>query len=186
MATAPIAIVEAVATASALSKPVLAGRENSRFLGPIKLTIERSGATGGGTIYGANLPKEPAGDTKYCRQKGSDGATGRTVFTTTITYAAFSNYNLIVLVNGAVVQQGAGAGKWQVADSSGVAAVTFGTALAATDVVEFFAVTPATVYTHAAVQFKQIEKQGYELLWYAADATSSPSTTNVYADPLGE
>jgi hypothetical protein len=181
-----LAIVEAVSTASAVSKPVLAGRANSRFLGPITLDIERAGTTGGGTVYGANLPYSQAETTKYCQMVGSDGATGRTVFTTTITYAAFSNYNLIVLVNGAVVEQGSGAGKWTVADSSGVGAVTFGTALAVGDVVEFFAVTPATVYTHAAVQFKQVEKQGYEVLWYAADSTSTPSVTNIYAETIGE
>lgn len=181
-----IAIVEAVSTASATSKPVLAGRANSRFLGPILIDIERSATTGGGTIYGANLPYAQADSTTYCRMVGSDGATGRTVFTTTITYAAFSNYNLIVLVNGLVIEQGSGAGKWDVADSSGVAAVTFGTALAVGDVVEFFAVTPATVYTHTAVQFKQIEKQGYELLWYASDATTSPAVTNIYAETIGE
>ena len=105
-----LAIVEAVSTASAVSKPVLAGRANSRFLGPITLDIERAGTTGGGTVYGANLPYSQAETTKYCQMVGSDGATGRTVFTTTITYAAFSNYNLIVLVNGAVVEQGSGAG----------------------------------------------------------------------------
>jgi hypothetical protein len=181
-----VAIVEAVSTASATSKPVLAGRANARLLGPIDLEIERSAATGGGTVYGANLPIVASGDTKYCQMVGVDGATGRTVFTTTITYAAFANYNLIVLVNGLVIEQGAGAGKWQVADSSGVGAVTFGTALAATDVVEFFAVTPATVYTHTAVQFKKIKKQGYDLLWYAADSTTSPAVTNIYARPVGE
>jgi hypothetical protein len=181
-----VAIVEAVSTASATSKPVLAGRANARLLGPIEIEIERSAATGGGVVYGANLPTHAAGDTKYCRMVGSDGATGRTVFTTTITYAAFSNYNLIVLVNGAVVQQGSGAGKWTVADSSGVGAVTFGTALAVGDVVEFHAVTPATVYTHTAVQFKQVLAQGYELLWYAADSTTSPAVTNIYATAVGE
>jgi hypothetical protein len=181
-----VAVVEAVSTASATSKPVLVGRANARLLGPIEVEIERSAATGGGTVYGANLPSFAAGDTKYCRMVGSDGATGRTVFTTTITYAAFSNYNLIVLVNGAVVEQGSGAGKWDVADSSGVAAVTFGTALAVGDVVEFHAVTPATVYTHTAVQFKQILKQGYEVMWYAADATTSPAVTNVYVNAVSE
>lgn len=181
-----IAVVEAVSTASAVSKPVLAGRANCRLLGPIELEIERSAVTGGGVIYGANLPGIPAGDTKYCRMAGADGATGRTVFTTTIPYAAFSNYNLIVLVNGAVIEQGAGAGKWQVADSSGVGAVTFGTALAVGDVVEFHAVTPVAVYTHTAVQFKQVLAQGYEVLWYAADATTSPAVTNVYATAVGE
>jgi hypothetical protein len=181
-----VAVVEAVSTASAVSKPVLCGRGNARLLGPIELELERSAATGGGVIYGANLPHIAAGDTKYCRMAGADGATGRTVFTTTITYVAFSNYNLIVLVNGAVVEQGAGAGKWQVADSSGVGAVTFGTALAVGDVVEFFAVTPVAAYTHTGVQFKTVKAQGYDVMWYKADATTSPAVTNVYARPIGE
>jgi hypothetical protein len=190
MATAPVlvAIAEAVSTASAVTKPVLAGRANARLLGPIELDIERSAVTGGGAIYGANLPHIAAGDTKYCVMPGSDGASTRTVFTTTLTYAAFSNYNFIVLKNGVVMSQGATASAvfYQVSDSSGVAVFTFGASLATTDVVEFFLVTPVLVYTHAAVQFKTIEKQGYDVLWYAADATTSPAVTNVYARPLGE
>lgn len=190
MATAAVllAIVEAVSTASALSVPVLAGRANARLLGPIELEIERSAVTGGGSVYGANLPGIAAGDTKYCRMAGADGASTRTVFTTTITYAALSNHNLIVLKNGVVMTPAATANAtcFQVADSSGVAAVTFGASLAVGDVVEFHAVTPVLVYTHAAVQFKTIEKQGYEVMWYAADATTSPAVTNIYARPLGE
>lgn len=181
-----VAVVEAVNTASATSTPVLVGRANARLLGPVEVEIERSAATGGGTVYGANLPTFAAGDTKYCRMVGSDGATGRTVFTTTITYAAFSNYNMIVLVNGVVIKQGASAGQWQVADSSGVGAVTFGTALAVGDVVEFHAVTPVVVYTHTAVQFKQILKQGYDVMWYVSDSTTSPAVTNVYVTAVGE
>lgn len=188
MATAPIAIVEAVSTASAISKPVLAGRENSRFLGPIKLSIERAAAVGGGTVYGANLNTDAAGDLKFCRLKGSDGATGRTVFTTTLAHVAFANYNLIVLKNGAVIQQGAGAGKFTVTSSSGSLEITLGTAAAVGDVIEVHLVVPVALYTwaDAAIQFKQVEKQGYELLWFAADATATPSATNIYADPLGE
>lgn len=181
-----ISVVEAVNTASATSKPVLAGKANARLLGPIELEIERSAATGGGTVYGANLPTFASGDAEYCRQLGSDGATGRTVFTTTIPYVAFSNYNLVVLQNGAVLQQGAGAGKWQVSDVGGFAVITLGTAAAVGDVIETSLTVPAVVYTHTAVQFKQVLAQGYELLWYVSDATTSPAITNVYATVVGE
>lgn len=183
-----VAIVEAVATASATSKPVLVGRANARLLGIIELAIQRAGSTGGGTVYGANLPTFASGDAEYCRQLGSDGATGRTVFTTTLAYAAFSNYNFIVLQNGTVLEQGAGAGKYQVSDSGGKAVITLGTAAAVGDTIETHLVTPATVITFATatVQFDKDLKQGYDLMWYAADATTSPSATNVYVSAVGE
>jgi hypothetical protein len=50
-----VAVVEAVSTASAVSKPVLVGRSNARLLGPVEVEIERSAATGGGTVYGIGI-----------------------------------------------------------------------------------------------------------------------------------
>jgi hypothetical protein len=93
-----------------------------------------------------------------------------------------------VLKNGAVIQQGSGAGKFTVSSSSGSLEITLGTAAAVGDVIEVHLVVPVALLTwaDAAIQFKQIEKQGYELLWFAADATATPSATNIYADPLGE
>lgn len=183
-----VAIVEAVTTASAVSKPVLAGRANARLLGQIILDIQRAANTGGGTIYGANLPYEGSGDAKYCRQVGSDGATGRTVFTTTIPYAAFANYNTIVMQNGVVLEQGAGAGKYQVSDVGGFSVITLGTAAAVGDTIETFRVTPVALHTFATATtiFDKLLAQGAELLWYAADATATPSSTNIYATALGE
>lgn len=183
-----VAIVEAVTTASATSKPVLAGRANARLLGPVQLDVQRAGNTGGGTVYGANLPTVSSGDTKYCRQVGSDGATGRTVFTTTIPYVAWANHNIIVMQNGAVVDQGAGAGKFQVTNSGGFAVITLGTAAAVGDTIETHFVVPATLLTFATATtiFDKVLAQGYELLWYAADATATPSSTNVYATVVGE
>lgn len=189
MPTAVLAVTEAHSTASDTTKPVLAGRDNTRFLGPIELDVQRAAKVGGATVWGANLPNIAAGDTKYCRQIGSDGATGRTVFTTTIPFVAFANYNLVVLVNGLVIQQGAGAGKFTLSNVGGFAVVTLGTAIAINDVIESFGgIVPVALMTYAttAVQFKQAEVQGYDLLWYVSDATVTPSETNVYAHVIGE
>jgi hypothetical protein len=183
-----VAIVEAVTTASAVSKPVLAGRANARLLSQIILDVQRAANVGGGTVWGANLPYEAAGDTKYCKQVGVDGATGRTVFTMTIPYAAWANHNTIVMQNGAVVDQGAGAGKFQVSDVGGFSVITLGTAAAVNDTIETFRVTPVALLTFATATtiFDKVLAQGCELLWWAADATATPSSTNIYATALGE
>lgn len=183
-----VAIVEGAATASAVSIPVLGGRANARLLGPILLEIERAGSTGGGTVYGANLPIFASGDTKYCRQLGSDGATGRTVFTTTIPYVAWSNNNIILLQNGVVIEQGAGAGKFQVSNVGSVVVITMGTAAAVGDLIETHLVTPVALLTFATAttQFDKVKAAGAEVFWYASGATTSPSATNIYATPLGE
>ena len=183
-----VAIVEAVATASAISKPVLAGRANARLLSQVILDVQRAANTGGGTVWGANLPYEAAGDAKYCKQIGSDGAIARTVFTTTAPFVAWANHNTIVLLNGAVIDQGAGAGKFQVTDVGGFSVITLGTAAAVNDTVETHRVTPVALLTFATATtiFDKALAQGAELLWYAADGTAAPSSTNIYATALGE
>lgn len=179
-----LAIVEAVNTASAVSKPILAAKDNARFFGSVKLTVERAGHVGGGTVYGANLPTVGSSTGSYTRFKGSDGATGKTVFTSDQAYVAWSNHNWILLQNGVVIDNGAGAGKFQISNVGGFAVVTLGTGAGDNDTIELHKVTPVAVLTFAdaTTQFKKAEGIGYEVMWYVADATTTPSSTNVYIE----
>lgn len=195
-----LALAEAFGTASAVAggKPT-DSRKNARFLGPIEVEIERSEAgnaalpnVGGGTIWGVNLPSIQGNS--GCQQfLGVDGATGRTVFdvsTDFATYAAFANYNWIVIQNGVVLEQGAGAGKYQVSNPAGsTARITLGTAAAVGDILEVYKVTPVSLLTFAdaALSHKQaVLDAGKELMWYVTDATANPAVTNVYVWPVGE
>lgn len=51
--------------------------------------------------------------------------------------------------------------------------------------IEIHKVTPVAMFTFATatLQFKQLDMaRGFDLMWYAADATVTPSATNVYID----
>lgn len=87
-----LALVEALATASATSLPVLALKQ-SRFLGPCRINIERASTTGGGTVWGAYLPGSASDPSKYQEARGDGTAT---TFATLIPHAALSNYNTMV------------------------------------------------------------------------------------------
>ncbi len=182
--------------ASASTKPVLVGRFNgdgSERVGPgrkVKLVVNRdrdgtSGALDGTIIvYGALLPHPESGNSGMQKMIGSDGATGRTVFTTALAYAAFSNYNWIVLVNGAVIEQGAGAGKFQVTDSGGFGVITFGTALAVNDTVEIFKVTPVELLASGAHPFNRSVIDGKNVYWVAYTvASTNLAKTRVDLEP---
>jgi hypothetical protein len=182
--------------ANASTKPVLVGRYNgdgSERVGPgrkVKLVVnrDRDGTTGAldGTIiaYGALLPHAESGNSGMQKMIGSDGATGRTVFTTGLVYAAFSNYNWVVLVNGAVIEQGAGAGKFTVSDSGGFAVITFGTALAVNDTVEIYKVTPVEILATGAHPFNRSVVDGKNVYWIAyAVAATNLSKTRVDLEP---
>lgn len=185
------ALAEAFATASGIggSGAPLDTRANRQYSGLVEISVERAGSTGGGTVYGVNLPHKQNGAASAIQIfLGSDGTTGRTVFTTStdMPYAAFSNYNYIVLLNGVVLVQGAGAGKYQISDGTNKTVITLGTAAAVNDVLEVYFVTPVAMYTFAsaAITFKKTQVQGKELIWYAADSTTAPSSTNVYVRPV--
>ncbi len=89
-----LALCEGHATASDGTRPVMAWK-NSRFLGPIELSVQRAGTTGGGTVYGVNF----LGIGNANRQDfvGDDAAED---YQTTIAYAALSNNNWVVRIRG--------------------------------------------------------------------------------------
>lgn len=88
-----IALCEALATLSYTTTPRLVS-QNSRFLGPLELSIERAGSVGGGTIYGVNLLGEGNDNRQNFVGDGS-----ATTYQSTLTYVAFSNYNWLVKID---------------------------------------------------------------------------------------
>lgn len=137
-------------------------------------------------VYGKNLPAIDGRNTSNQRMVGADGATGRTVFTTGLAYVAFSNYNWMVLVNGTVIEQGAGAGKYQVSNSGGFAVITFGTALATTDKVQIAYSVPTELMADGAHPYEDTQILGKDLVWalMTHDGGSSDlSATKAYIQP---
>ncbi|TAL40401.1 MAG: hypothetical protein EPN91_13185 [Salinibacterium sp.] len=188
-----VALAEAYGTASgvASSKPVDT-RANAAFRGKVRARISRTelannalANVGGLTIYGSNLPSLQKG-TDAQEFRGEDGATGRTVFTSALTYVANSNYNWICILNGTVLVYGSGAGKFQISNSSGVAVCTLGTAAAVGDKLELYYVVPTSLYSFAdgEITHKTVDFQGYDMLWLVLDSTATPSLTNCYVTPV--
>lgn len=149
------------------------GSERLKEGRPVLVEVDRDGIDGAviqGTIgvWGVNLHNPFSGeveDTEVYLGKGEDGATGNTVFTTGIPYAAQSNYNNIVLVNGTVIEAGAGAGKFTVSDVGGDLVVTFGTALNDTDRVEVHRVVPVAMVAAGENSIAREEVTGKQLVW---------------------
>lgn len=179
------------------TKPVLVGRfsgDGSERLAsgrPCLLEIQRGRDETNGVlegtvaVWGVNLSHPDSAATTVQVFKGSDGATGRTVFTTTFTYAAFANYNYIVIVNGVVIEQGAGAGKFTVSDVGGVSVITFGTALNINDRVEIHQITPVEILAAGAHEFERTQIVGKDLYWVAkVHATGDISRTLITLTPV--
>lgn len=173
-----VAICEAYAGAATPKLPIDVAAAGNRFAAgqPVEADVERVGTTNTPTLYGADLPHPYLSDDAWL-SKG-DGST--TVFDTTMTYAAFSNYNWIVKVNGTILEQGAGAGKYQVSDNT-VARVTFGTAPTAGAKIEVYLVTPVAVFAPTA-QHASDEIRAYDVMW--VNLAGSSSATNIYLRPL--
>lgn len=247
-----VALVEALATLSFTSTPRVSGK-NSRFLGPCRLSLERAGTVGGGTVYGANF----LGKGNANRQDlVGDGVA--TTYQTALAYVAFSNYNWLVKIdksgrtgtvtttagsatvtgsstdfdpelsigdtiqigeerrhviaiasdtsltvdvafnvaNSAVVCYLVDAVLRQTTDFTlssvgGNALVTITAAAKApanAKIEVHYIGTPTTLFTFATAttQFKELEVQGMEAVWYVSGATTSPSATNVYLEPIGQ
>lgn len=129
-------------------------------------------------VYGANLPHPDTGGASAVQKfLGSDGSSGRTVFDPTLAdmpYAAFSNNNWMVRINGTFLTQGAGAGKFQVSNPSTTQArITLGTAAAANDIVEIFKVTPTQILADGAHANEQSEITSKSVLWVLPSYASS-------------
>lgn len=148
------------------------GSERLREGRPVLVSIDRDNGDGAallGTIgvWGANLHNVFTGPLTACQKfRGADGATGKTVFSpSAIPYAAQSNYNNIVVINGTPLTAGAGAGKYQVSNVGGLLVVTLGTAAADDDVIEVHRVVPVAMVADGANELIRNEVNGKQLVW---------------------
>lgn len=167
----------------------------------LRVNRGRDGTTGAldGTIavYGANLPHPEAMSEAQGRifrgDAAANGAT-RTKYdlSASILYRAFSNYNIIVIINGVVLAQGAGAGKYTLTDNADGTStslplrILLGTAAAATDIIEVYLVTPVQLMASGAHEIERAGIVGKSLYWvdYAVASTNlSRTLVTVEADP---
>ncbi len=138
-------------------------------------------------VFGTNLPHINGPNAASQRFVGADGATGRTIFTTILAYAAWANYNFIILVNGVVIENGSGAGKCQISDVGGFAVITFGTALAVADVMQVAYAVPTEVLADGAHVYEDTEIVGKDLLWLVGThdgGSSDLSAVQAWVQPI--
>jgi hypothetical protein len=184
--TVPVALCEAQ-TAAATLLPIIVGDHRIDGGMPVELEIARAQSQDGTSgvpddnatvaVWGADLPSAFLQDAAE-RHKG---VAAQTVYDTALTYAAFANYNWIVTVNGVLIEQGAGAGKFQVSDQGGLARITFGTAQAAGADIRVHFVTPVAVQaaTAAGTLHKVAKVTAREVMWVVIGGTLI-GATNVY------
>lgn len=184
--TVPVALCEAKVAAATIL-PVIMGDHRIDGGMPVELEIARSqsqDASSGvpdddGTVavWGADLPSA------FLQSSAERhlGVAAQTVYDSNLDYVAFSNYNWIVTVDGTLIEQGAGAGKFQVSDNSGSARITFGTAQAAGADIRIHFVTPVAVQaaTTAGVLHKIAPVTAKEVMWVVIGG-SAVGATNVY------
>lgn len=93
----------------------------------------------------------------------------------------------IALVDGLLVHTT----DFTVANNGGTARITLSAAakLPSGAKMEVHKVTPKNLFSFATatLQFKRFEiPGGNDVIWYASDATATPSATNIYASPIGQ
>lgn len=88
-----VALCEAMSTASFITTPRCLSK-NSRFLGPLRLAIERAAMVGGATVWGANLLGEG-----NANRQDFVGTGAATTYDSALVYVAFANYNWVVKVD---------------------------------------------------------------------------------------
>lgn len=159
------------------SIPVLVGRwkgDGSERVAPgrpviLEVDRNRDGTSGAleGTfsLWGVNLPHPYGFNANVNVFQGRDGASGKTVFDTAIAHQAFSNHNWIVIQNGVVLAQGAGAGKFQISNNGGLARVTLGTAAGDGDVIEVYFCAPAQLLAVGANENVRTSIIARQLMW---------------------
>lgn len=187
------------AGANTTTRPVLVGRFNgdgSERMGPgrqVILTINRrrdgtSGALEGTiAIWGVNLPHPVGANANVQVFRGLDGTTGKTVFTSALAHVAFGNFNWLVIQNGNVLNQGAGAGNYQISNAGGFGVVTLGTAAADNDVIEVYFVVPVVIRADGANEVLREQVIGRQVTWMVSTVVSTNcSGSYVTITPAGE
>lgn len=150
----------------------------------LRVRRDRDGTSGAldGTlvINGANLPHPEAGNAAHQRFLGSDGATGRTVFTTRLAYAALAANNFVVLLNGTVKIPTT---DFTVSDSGGFAVITLAVAAAVNDKLDVHKPTWSELLASGAHPFSDTQITGKDLYAFTGThATNNLSRTRVVVE----
>lgn len=150
----------------------------------------RDGATGAldGTvgIWGANLP-HPDGASSSVNVFRGDGAAVNCDFPASFIFAAFANYNWVVIQDGVVLEQGAGAGKYTITNpASTTARIVLGTAAPLGSKIEGYLVTPVAVRSVAANEIERTQVIATNLVWLSyVVASTNLSRTIATLKPAG-
>lgn len=149
----------------------------------LEINRDRDGASGAldGTVgvWGVNLPHPDGGSSTAAVFRGDGATVNFEPPLATMPYAAFSNYNWIVIQDGVVIEQGAGAGKFTVTNPvTTQARIVMGTAPAAGSKLEVFLVTPLALRSVAANAQERTSVIGKDLVWlsYVVAATNLSRT----------
>lgn len=185
MASAFSLALGSIAAAGSNTPVANRGPEKLRSPNPVIARINRAGVTGSVSLMGANVGQ--IGTSK----PGSQVATRITLpgsgaysITTDLAYAAFSDNNLIVVVNGTVLAYNASpaaATDFSIADSGGYAVITIGTAGARPAdkaALEIYKVTPAELIAAGTqvVGTKSVEIVAKDFLWLKASGGTVDAT----------
>jgi len=154
--------------------------------------VNRIGNTGQIQIFGADIANADMGD-----QVGGDSlgaqvfksVAGTATYQSQINYAAFSNYNWILIqwVAGKpnIVPHAAGAGNWQVSDVGGKALVTLGTAPTANGQrLELHRVTPVELYDSTDADGVAVKEIASKALAWVVATGGTVSATDVTVTPI--
>ena len=167
--------------------PTLGGDGSERITAgrPCLLEISRGrdGTTGAldGTvgIWGANLPHPDGPALNVQTFKGDGVAVNFEPDLTRMPYAAFSNYNWIVIQDGVPLTGPAGAGNFTVTNPGTTQArIVLGTAAPVGSKIEVYLVTPVAVKAVAANETERDPVTAYDAMWlsYVVAATNLSRT----------
>lgn len=136
----------------------------------LEISRDRDGTNGAldGTVgvWGVNLPHPDGGATNVAVFRGDGATVNFEPPLATMPFAAFSNYNWIVIQDGVVIEQGAGGGKYTVTNPATTQArIVMGTAPAAGSRLEVYLVVPLALRSVAANATELTSIIGKDLVW---------------------
>lgn len=136
----------------------------------LEISRDRDGTTGAldGTVgvWGASLPHPDGQATNVQVFRGDGAATTFDPDLTKMPYALFANFNWIVIQDGVVLDQGAGAGKYQISNPGTTQArVTLGTVAPLGSKLEVYLVVPVAVFAVAAAAAERKQVIVNDIMW---------------------
>jgi hypothetical protein len=157
----------------------------------LQINRDRDGTSGAldGTlvVWGVNLPHIDGRSTKCQKFIATAAQVNFEPLLANMPYVAWANFNWVVTVNGTILDQGAGAGKFTVTNPATTQArIVLGTASAAGDIVEVYFTVPEQLLASGAHPFARVGITGKTLYWcvntHAAN-NFSKTLVQVVADP---